>query len=157
MFLRDNGFTAPMYSVMGNHDHDGARLADAEHPDITRYAEEPWREAFGPTYYSMNIGNDHWVMLDNILYYNEAPPREGEGKYGMKGNRRFVVGLTEGQFAWLEKDLAMVPAGRHEDPGLRARFLHPPGNHRKRYRVCRSRPGGPPVQDAPPLRSRELL
>ena len=29
----------------------------------------------------------------------------------MKGNRRFVVGLTEGQFAWLEKDLAMVPAG----------------------------------------------
>ena len=111
VFLRDSGFTAPLYSVMGNHDHDGARLADEQHPDITRYAEEPWREAFGPTYYSMNIGNDHWVMLDNILYYNEAPPRSGEGKYGMKGNRRFEVGLTEGQFAWLEKDLAMVPAG----------------------------------------------
>ena len=28
VFLRDNGFTAPMYSVMGNHDHDGARLAE---------------------------------------------------------------------------------------------------------------------------------
>jgi len=52
----------PVYNVIGNHDYD---------PYIALndwLASAPYRNLMGPTYYSMNIGQVHYVILDNMVY-----------------------------------------------------------------------------------------
>ena len=63
-------------------------------------------DCWGPGQYSVNIGDDHWIFLDNIFYINV----EGKGKKapGVKGDRSYKHILTEEQFRWLEKDLSLV-------------------------------------------------
>ena len=92
-----------MYSVTGNHDHDGAIVGD----NVDFRSGWLYRKIWGPDRYSVNIGNDHWVFLDNIIYINE----EGKGKKapGIKGDRSYKDGFTSEQLAWLEKDLSYVP------------------------------------------------
>jgi hypothetical protein len=53
-----------------------------------------------PTYYSFNIGNVHYVVLDNILCTNKAAS-DGSG-------RDYKASLTQEQLKWLEKDLSYV-------------------------------------------------
>lgn len=109
-YLRDVGYPGPLYSVMGNHDNDGATVATPFAPDMDFNAEQPYRRAMGPTWYSMNIGSDHWVMLDNIIYLNE--PFEGKpSDPGLAGKRNYRCGLNRDEWEWLEKDIATVPEG----------------------------------------------
>lgn len=92
-----------MYSVTGNHDHDGAIVGE----DVDFRSAWIYRKVWGPDRYSVNIGNDHWVFLDNIIYVNE----EGKGKKapGIRGDRSYLESFTPKQLAWLEKDLSYVP------------------------------------------------
>ena len=62
--LLENRYPTLMYSVSGNHDNDGAIHTD----NTDRDAEHLYREVLGPEYYSMNIGGEHWIMMDDILY-----------------------------------------------------------------------------------------
>lgn len=101
-FLQDVGYPTPMYSIMGNHDHDPSITGE----DVDRRAGWRERDCWGPGQYSVNIGDDHWIFLDNIVYVNV----EGKGKKapGVRGDRSYQQVLTEAQFAWLEKDLSLV-------------------------------------------------
>ena len=100
--LQDLGYPTLMYTIMGNHDHDGAIVGE----DVDRRAAWMQRDCWGPGEYSVNIGGDHWIFLDNIEYVNV----EGKGKKspGIKGDRSYNHKFTDIQMAWLEKDLALV-------------------------------------------------
>ncbi|MDO5497638.1 MAG: calcineurin-like phosphoesterase family protein [Alistipes sp.] len=76
------------YSTPGNHD---MTLYSRTHETSTRL----WEETFGPTYYSFNVGDVHYVVLNDNFYI---------------GRDWFYIGyIDEKQYAWLEKDLSYVP------------------------------------------------
>jgi len=82
----------PQWNLPGNHDINFAST-DAI------FANETYKSHFGPTYYSFNHGNVHFVALNNVEY-------AGDGKsFGESGYRGFI---PEYQLNWLEQDLANV-------------------------------------------------
>jgi len=89
----------PIYNIPGNHDNDPYVADDFK-------SEDPWRENFGPTYYSFDIGDIHYIQLDDTLFANTG------GTQGTIGNLSYTQGLTPDQFRWLEADLRHVPAGK---------------------------------------------
>lgn len=104
-FLEQNGFPTLLYSIPGNHDNDAATQAGE---GVDRRAEHLYRRTFGPTYYAMNIGGVHWIMMDNIIYRNT--PGQGKKNVGVVGARDYDRGFTPVQLAWLRRDLATVDA-----------------------------------------------
>jgi hypothetical protein len=98
------GYPTPIFHAMGNHDNDGATEPN-ESTDFN--AAQKYREAFGPTYYSFNIGDIHYIMLDNICYYNHTTPKMKKGK-NIVGARNYEHIVIEEQLEWLRKDLAMI-------------------------------------------------
>lgn len=76
----------PVFQVIGNHDHDRNVMDDAG-------SAHSFETSFGPTYYSYNIGDCHFVVLDDVLY---------------NGSKEYTSGLTDVQMAWLEQDLSHV-------------------------------------------------
>lgn len=101
-FIQDAGYPTPMFSLMGNHDHDAAIIGE----DVDRRAGALQRDCWGPGAYSLNIGGDHWIFLDDIVYINV--PGKGKKRVGVKGDRSYDEKFTPAQMAWLEKDLALV-------------------------------------------------
>ncbi|WGQ08295.1 calcineurin-like phosphoesterase family protein [Pedobacter gandavensis] len=77
----------PFFQALGNHDMD-YRMGGDETSDRT------FKEIYGPTYYSFNRGQAHYVVLDNVRYLGKE--REYDGF------------ISENQLAWLEKDLQQV-------------------------------------------------
>ena len=88
----------PMFNVIGNHDNDPYVAADIA-------AEEPFRDIIGPTWYSFNLGEVHYVVLDNIQYINTG------GSQGVIGARNYNDVITSAQTGWLAKDLAAITLG----------------------------------------------
>lgn len=82
-----NKLTFPMFAVIGNHDHNQNIIND----DYTASAD--YEKHFGPTYYSYNIGDCHFVVLDDV-YYTDRDNYQGY--------------ITEEQLTWLEEDLKHV-------------------------------------------------
>lgn len=80
----------PIFYVMGNHDNDIRAVTDFE-------ASAPWREYMAPTYYSFNLGNVHYVVLDDIVYTTDGAENKTESPT-----------ITPEQMAWLKKDLALI-------------------------------------------------
>lgn len=101
--LNDAKYPTAVYSCMGNHDNDAATPYD-ENTDFN--ASLPYQKTFGPRYYSQNIGDVHYVFLDNVHYKNE--PLEQNSYYGIKNKRNYIEDFTPEQLAWLRKDLANV-------------------------------------------------
>lgn len=85
----------PMFNVMGNHDNDPYIAGDIE-------AEAPYRELIGPTYYSFNLGNIHYVVLDNVQYINTGASQ------GVVGERNYYDIVSYAQTNWLTRDLAAI-------------------------------------------------
>ncbi|MBE6250409.1 MAG: hypothetical protein E7111_02015 [Bacteroidales bacterium] len=81
----------PIYQTPGNHDHDIYQAGDF----LTIKA---YRKYLGPSYYSHNIGNIHFVALDNIHCMNP-----GENKQAVYDNN-----IVEEQLNWLREDLKHV-------------------------------------------------
>lgn len=77
-----------LFSVIGNHDQDGKALF-----------KQKWEEAWGPTDYSFDRGNVHYVCFNNVIYYRGQ-------SYWQPGE------LTDEQLAWLESDLSLVPKNK---------------------------------------------
>lgn len=102
-YLAEKKFPAAVYSVSGNHDNDGAITGD----NVDERAAWLYRKVLGPAQYSVNIGNTHWVMLDDILYRNDTPGKASE--VGINGQRNYNIGLTPEQLAWMKADIALVP------------------------------------------------
>ena len=92
-----------LYTVMGDQDNDGA-VPGTGLTDY--YAERQYVYTCGPKYYSMNIGDVHYVVLDNTVFRNEP----GKGKYPAEivGRRNYDRFVTSDQLDWLRRDLALV-------------------------------------------------
>jgi hypothetical protein len=107
LYWYDNNFRLPdylvemkkincsMFNVMGNHDNDPYVASDVG-------AEEPFREIIGPTYYSFNLGQVHYVVLDDIQYINTG------GSQGVIGARNYNDIVLSNQTGWLVRDLAAI-------------------------------------------------
>ena len=67
--LANHNFPMPFYCVHGNHDYDPSVPA-TDNPNTN--AIQRFCNVFGPTFYSMNKGGIHFVMLDDIVYKNEV-------------------------------------------------------------------------------------
>ena len=102
--LSDCNYPTPVFTIMGNHDNDPS-IPAGENTDLL--AENKYREVFGPTFYSMNIGDTHFVMLDDIVYKNER--KEGAKLVpGVVGSRNYDSYIVQEQLEWLKKDLASI-------------------------------------------------
>lgn len=86
----------PQWNLPGNHDINFAS------PDAI-FANETFKSHFGPTYYSFNHGNVHFVALNNVEY-------AGDGE--QFGNSDYRGYIPEHQLEWLEQDLANVPPSK---------------------------------------------
>ena len=85
----------PIFNCTGNHDNNPYCADDWQ-------AEQAYKDIIGPTYYSFNLGNAHYIVLDNIQYINTGASQ------GTIGKRNYNKKLTEEQLSWLKKDLATV-------------------------------------------------
>ena len=103
-FLNENNYPTQVYTIMGNHDNDPSVPA-GERTDFL--AANRYRNVYGPTFYSMDKGGVHFVMLDNIVYKNTVKPGE-KLKPGVVGSRNYDVYVDDAQLDWLRKDLASV-------------------------------------------------
>lgn len=84
-----------VFNVIGNHDNDPYHADDFT-------SENAYRAHIGPTYYSFNLGQTHYVVLDDTEYLNKG------GSSGMIGDRDYNAKITQQQLDWLEKDLATL-------------------------------------------------
>ena len=82
----------PFFQVLGNHDMDtkGVRSDDL--------SSNTFKGLFGPTYYSFNRGEIHYVVLEDVFFIGN--------------NKQYIGYLTEEQLRWLEQDLALVEKGK---------------------------------------------
>ena len=101
--LNNADYPTAVYSCMGNHDNDPKAQPG---PDADFNASLPYQKALGPRYYSQNIGNVHYVFLDNIHYINDPAP--APTYTGINNKRNYKEDFTPEQLAWLRKDLANV-------------------------------------------------
>ena len=99
--MKDAGFPAPIYAISGNHDNDGAVYTGAENTD--RDAAWMYRRTWGPDKYSVNIGGDHWIFMDDTYYINDIG---GDLKAQVAHN--YECRFTLRQLQWLEEDLGRV-------------------------------------------------
>lgn len=84
-------FNMNVFTTVGNHDNDCTISSDWE-------CMAEWRKYYGPTYYSLNIGDVHYISLDNVITKNG----------GTIDTRGYNFGLTDQALTWLKKDLALV-------------------------------------------------
>ncbi len=77
----------PIFQVIGNHDHDRT-VTNNDY-----LAAQQFERNFGPTYYSYNIGDCHFVVLDNVDY---------------NGHSDYSNYIPENQLDWLKEDLKHV-------------------------------------------------
>ena len=80
-----------IYHTMGNHDNDFMTTSDYD-------AAVKYVDCIGPTFYTFNIGQVHYVVMDNIDC----------SAYDGTDSRNYVKKLSNEQLKWLAKDLAYV-------------------------------------------------
>lgn len=78
----------PFFQCLGNHDMDYNKGGD-ETSDVT------FQQNYGPTYYSFNRGQLHYVVMDNVRYLGK--------------DRNYDGFFQQNQLDWLQKDLSFVP------------------------------------------------
>lgn len=91
-----------VFNILGNHDHDQNNPGDED--SILAYESH-----FGPSNYSFNIGDIHYVMLDNVIYTNYST---------------YSRGLTDEIVSWLEKDMLYVRKGSTVVVGMHIPLRH---------------------------------
>ena len=83
------------FHTIGNHDHDMCK--DGDFNTVVEYVKD-----IAPTYYSFNIGDVHYIVLDDILCTNVG------GAASAKPKRTYYSEITDEQLKWLAKDLFYV-------------------------------------------------
>jgi len=88
-------FKSPLWTVPGNHENFGIER-DKSHVSTAHplYGRKMYHHYRGPDYYSFNFGGVHFVALNTVDI-------DDQSYYGH---------VDSVQLAWLERDLAMVPA-----------------------------------------------
>jgi hypothetical protein len=85
----------PTFNVLGNHDNDYTASSDAEGARV-------FEEKLCPANYSFNLGNIHYIILDNLIMEVEKGTLNGSYKQG----------LSDDIMHWLEADLSFVHKDR---------------------------------------------
>lgn len=80
----------PFFQVMGNHDAD----MDVWSDEMT---SSTFKSQYGPTYYSFNRGEVHYVVLEDVMFLGK--------------NHSYVGYIPEEQLRWLAQDLRLVEPG----------------------------------------------
>lgn len=80
-----------IFHTMGNHDNDFKTTSDYD--AAIKYVNQ-----IAPTYYSFNIGQVHYVVLDDIDC----------GSYDGTESRKYAKRISQEQLMWLAKDLSYV-------------------------------------------------
>lgn len=93
-FINSKASHVPFFHTMGNHDNDYKATDDES-------AALPYKKHIGPTYYSFNLGQIHYIVLDNIICTNK----------GTVSTRSNHMGFTEEELDWVRADMAFVPDG----------------------------------------------
>jgi len=92
---------APQYYVAGNHDLDFDATDD-------RHSFDTFKREWGPTYYSFDIGEVHFVVLDNVKYPC-TPEDNTDGKHAFCDNPEdqptYNGVISDTQMTWLINDL----------------------------------------------------
>jgi hypothetical protein len=78
----------PFFQCLGNHDMDYRKGGDET-------SDDTFQQTYGPTYYSFNRGQVHYVVMDNVRYLGKD--RDYDGFF------------QQNQLDWLRKDLSFVP------------------------------------------------
>lgn len=82
----------PIYHTIGNHDNDMNAIGNLN-------AKSPFSASIAPPYYSFNIGDIHYIMLDNVDC----------STYNGDGSRNHIEGqIYDPQWEWLKNDLKYV-------------------------------------------------
>ena len=103
-----------IYNIPGNHDN------DPYVPDDFK-SENMFRKWIGPTYYSFNVGDIHYILMDNTIFRNSGASQ------GVVGDvQDYSQGLTANEMKWLEADLANVPAGSKVFVGMHIQYSNRP-------------------------------
>jgi len=85
MKTRMGSTSMPVFSTIGNHD---------KFPSGSLKTNDLFEKVYGPTNYSFNIGDVHFVCLDNVVFADNAS--------------NYALGISPAQITWLEKDLSYV-------------------------------------------------
>lgn len=103
VLTRENSL--PIRHCLGN--HDVWAIFDENRESIEKsdpmFGHARGKAGFGldQLYYSFDVGNWHFVMLDSVRLVDTVP------------DRRWIGLLDEEQFQWLEKDLEATPKDKH--------------------------------------------
>ena len=81
----------PFFQCIGNHDMDYNKGGDEA-------SDDTFQQTFGPTCYSFNRGQAHYVVMDDVRYLGKD--REYDGYF------------QQYQLDWLKKDLSFVPKNK---------------------------------------------
>ena len=81
----------PFFQCLGNHDMDYRKGGDET-------SDDTFQQVYGPTYYSFNRGQVHYVVMDNVRYLGKDRDYDGF--------------IQQHQLDWLQKDLSFVPKDR---------------------------------------------
>ncbi len=110
----------PWHNVIGNHDIN-LDAADRQH------VNETFEATYGPSYYSFDYGQVHFVVMDNIDW----------GKVNRR--QRHIPNFGERQIEFLKNDLAAIPESQ-----MVVLLMHVPINdcrdHQKIFRLIEKRP-----------------
>ena len=110
----------PWHNVIGNHDLN----LDAK---TRKHINETFEATYGPTYYSFDYGQVHFVVLDNI----DWKVQDGRG--------RFVGNFGERQREFLKKDLELIPESQMVVLMMHVPFLSCK-DHQEIFRLIEKRP-----------------
>jgi hypothetical protein len=89
----------PWYNVPGNHDLNFLSPDD-------RHSLESFKQSYGPTYYSFDYGQVHFVMLDSVVYHGRNANRSEPNAWGAG---TYEGRISQRQLDWLANDLQFVP------------------------------------------------
>lgn len=90
-FINEQMIDLPMYHTIGNHDNDYKTTDNWN-------AKNPFSTTVAPNYYSFNIGQVHYIALDDIDC----------ATYDGTTSRKYIEQVFAEPLAWLRKDLSYV-------------------------------------------------
>ncbi len=103
-YMRDTNVDAPIFNVIGNHDHDKPVKGTAFTESTIRGSRRCWYEDLGPVYYSFTIGREHYIVLDNTFILTS----DAHGSSDEKATTGNQVRLCNAQANWLKNHMAAV-------------------------------------------------
>lgn len=110
----------PWHNVIGNHDLN----LDGK---TRKHINETFEDTYGPTYYSFDYGQVHFVVLDNIDWQKKD------------GRERYLANFGQRQREFLKNDLEMIPESQMVVLLMHCPFLDCK-DHQEMFRIIEDRP-----------------